>query len=455
MAAVEEMEEESLSFIDEQKIEASVARASYSSINMDAAVVQAAGQAQPLRVHFRCRRGLEDLLADEIGEWRQQSHDSPLLELVEVRNCCVVADVLDAKLTLSDLYELRCFDTLSFVLAEGMDRSAAESPLDSAATSFVASAIASEQCEDLMSRLTHGALRYRLSVRSDVVGPLTVSDVAKQSFERNQNVLNDPKRSCWVVDVLPYQPQLCQGIECRADDLHAASGSISKQTKARSSKKRRKVRSMVTVELRPRVRPNPRLKYQTSTFYAGAHPPLAACMARLGRQEVVKKDEGLVVWDPFCGTGMELIETSLLCGNVRALVGTDIDESATSIAEANIDAARSDNAVTDSTTTTFLNVDFREGGKACPELLGRGKVDLIISNPPLGQRVKVANLHALYADLFKVASNALRPGTGRLVFINPLRKEPAAEDESLVLESRRMVDLGLRRPAAVEVWRRV
>ena len=111
--------------------------------------------------------------------------------------------------------------------------------------------------------------------------------------------------------------------------------------------------------------------------------------------------------------------------------------------------------MTDSTTTTFLNVDFRDGGKACPELLGRGKVDLIISNPPLGQRVKVANLHALYADLFKVASNALRPGTGRLVFINPLRKEPAAEDESLVLESRRMVDLGLRRPAAVEVWRRV
>ena len=47
----------------------------------------------------------------------------------------------------------------------------------------------------------------------------------------------------------------------------------------------------------------------------------------------VKKDEGLVVWDPLCGTGMELIETSLLCGNVRALVGTDIDESATSIAE--------------------------------------------------------------------------------------------------------------------------
>ena len=46
------------------------------------------------------------------------------------------------------------------------------------------------------------------------------------------------------------------------------------------------------MELRPRVRPNPRLKYQTSTFYAGAHPPLAACMARLGRQEVEEEGRG-------------------------------------------------------------------------------------------------------------------------------------------------------------------
>ena len=34
-------------------------------------------------------------------------------------------------------------------------------------------------------------------------------------------------------------------------------------------------------------------------------------------------------------------------------------------------------------------------------------VSLVISNPPLGQRVKVANLHALYSDLFKVAAEAL------------------------------------------------
>ena len=53
-----------------------------------------------------------------------------------------------------------------------------------------------------------------------------------------------------------------------------------------------------------------------------------------------------------------------------------------------------------------------------------GCVSLIITNPPLGRRVKVSNLHALFADLFALSAKLRRPG-GRLVLINPLRARPA------------------------------
>ena len=84
------------------------------------------------------------------------------------------------------------------------------------------------------------------------------------------------------------------------------------------------------------------------------------------------------------------------------------------------------------------------------------QVSLMITNPPLGRRVKVHNLHALFQDLFRLAASALRPG-GRCVFINPLRLRPPAGgevDAALMLEGHVTVDIGLRRDCSVEVWRR-
>ena len=67
---------------------------------------------------------------------------------------------------------------------------------------------------------------------------------------------------------------------------------------------------------------------------------------------------------------------------------------------------------------------------------------------------QVPNLHALYADLFHIASEVLRDD-GRLVFVNPLRVTPkGALASQLTLESRLTVDLGLRRDCSVEVWRK-
>jgi tRNA G10 N-methylase Trm11 len=74
----------------------------------------------------------------------------------------------------------------------------------------------------------------------------------------------------------------------------------------------------------------------------------------------------------------------------------------------------------------------------------------VITNPPLGRRVRVPDLHGLCADLFKVSAQVLRPG-GLLVFINPLRLEP--EGLPLALQHRRTVDLG-GYDCRLEVYRR-
>jgi tRNA G10 N-methylase Trm11 len=128
---------------------------------------------------------------------------------------------------------------------------------------------------------------------------------------------------------------------------------------------------------------------------------------------------------------LELIE-SALAGGVGQVVGTDIDPAAIAIAEANFKAAK-----LPGTKAAFHTCDFRDIIRI-PEL-DRGKVSLVISNPPLGRRVRVPNMHGLFTDLFKIASEVLRPN-GRLVFVNPLRI--SSVDPTLRLESSRTVDLG-------------
>jgi tRNA G10 N-methylase Trm11 len=81
--------------------------------------------------------------------------------------------------------------------------------------------------------------------------------------------------------------------------------------------------------------------------------------------------------------------------------------------------------------------DFRDYAKV--EGLGPESVTLIITNPPMGRRIRVRDMRGLFGDLFAVAAAVLKPG-GRLVFANPLRIEPL--DPSLKLKYRKVIDLG-------------
>jgi 23S rRNA G2445 N2-methylase RlmL len=166
--------------------------------------------------------------------------------------------------------------------------------------------------------------------------------------------------------------------------------------------------------------------YRRDDVPAASHPPLAACMARLaGRME------NEIAWDPFCGSGLELIERALR-GGVKCLYGTDLSPKAIAVAQANVAAAK-----LGAIRSALACRDFRDFAEV--EGLGPESVTLVITNPPMGRRVRIKDMRGLFSDFFAVAARALKVG-GRLVFVNPLRLEP--RDRSLKLEYRQVIDLG-------------
>ena len=93
----------------EQKVKARVARKQRpSAIRMDSALLQFAG----LRVHLRCRKGLETIVRDEVEE---RIGPKGKFRIAEVRNGLVAINPVEP-FSLADIYTLRCFGTANFVL---------------------------------------------------------------------------------------------------------------------------------------------------------------------------------------------------------------------------------------------------------------------------------------------------------------------------------------------------
>ena len=133
-----------------------------------------------------------------------------------------------------------------------------------------------------------------------------------------------------------------------------------------------------------------------------------------------------VVWDPFCGSGLELIERGLL-GGVRKILGSDRSGEAINIAKANL-AASGLHVEAD-----FMHGDFRSA-RVAPS-----SITQIITNPPMGRRVPIPNLEGLISDLLHTAARVLQPG-GALVFANPLGTY--SSNPSLKLDMKQRIDLG-------------
>ncbi len=340
----------------EQRVKARLARdIDPGAIDMKAVVTEIDG----LRIHLRGRRGLEAVVAEEVaGRIRERRQ----FELVAVTGGLVVLAPV-APFSLADLYELRCFDTVGLVL--GPVR-AGDAP-GSAET--LAAVIASPRSLRLLRQLTGGPIRYRLDFVGSGHRRAGVRLVADLAYALCPEILNDPSRAPWTIAV--------------HDSKEGA-----------------------TAELVPHLTPDPRLYYRVGDVPAASHPPLAACMARMAGPL-----RDAVIWDPFCGSGLELVERALL-GGVRQVHGTDLSPGALAIARCNFDAAKLPGVQAE-----FTQTDFRDFARIPG--LGPETVDLVITNPPMGRRIRIPDLHGLIADMMAIAATVLKPG-GQLIFPNPV-----------------------------------
>ncbi len=356
----------------EQKIKAKMTRQTDpSTLRFGAVLEQFAG----LRVHLRGRRGLERFVAEEAREHRK-------FRVLEVRPGCVVLTPA-AAFSMADIYAMRCFGSIGFSLGIAVGKNEAET------LPGLAALMTSPFALRLWRAFTEGAIRYRIDFAGKGHQRAAVAKLAELVYARCAQILNDPQKVTWTADIYT-------------------------------------VRQGQQLELRPNITPDPRFAFRQKDVPAASHPPLAASLARLaGRAE---KD---VVWDPFCGSGLELIERALL-GGVERIIGSDLSSEAVEIARNNFAAAK-----TAVLHYEFIHSDFRDAALAAR--LKAAGVTLIVTNPPMGMRVPVADLHRLIDDIFRVAARVLKPG-GRLVLVNPSNK--AIPPSSFKLEVRQPVDMG-------------
>ncbi len=371
-----------LSCVTEQKVKAAVLRKENpGSIQLEALLPANAG----MRIFLRCRRGLEGIVREEIEE----KLDDGIFKIGEVRPGCVTLTPRRS-FSLEMLYELRCFGTVGFSLGL-IQNGDGEQWIEA-----LAQAIASPRTRSIMLAATEGTARYRLDFPARGHQRGAIRQVVERAYAKAPEILNDARQALWSVDVIPV------GV----------------------------LGSQASVELRPRLYPDPRLGYRQDDIAAASHPPLAAAMARLAAKAAFGR-KAQVIWDPFCGSALELIERALL-GGVGVAYGTDLDARALEVARANFSAA-----ALSTTEANLILSDFRDVFR--DQLIKEGSISLIISNPPLGRRVRVKDLRGLFGDFYATASRALKPD-GLLIFANPLQMGP--NDPSLKLEYSQTVDLG-------------
>ncbi|NDG72389.1 MAG: hypothetical protein EBY32_14075 [Proteobacteria bacterium] len=330
------------------KVKASLAREEApSEIRLDESVDVFSG----LQIHLRGRRGLERFVRQELEASPQARRP------FEFRNSRpgLVEMAPRSAFCLSDLLSLRCFGTLAFVLGTIPKPDAGE----------IAALITASPARALFKKLTQGAIRYRLEFPSLGHQRGLVRDIANRAYALCPDLLNDARSAPWALEIHPYGGQF-------------------------------------SVELRPRFSPDPRFSYRRLDVPAASHPPLAACMARLAGNSGSD-----VVWDPFCGSGLELIERDIAKANLTAS-GLRVE-------------------------ADFMHGDFRSA-RVAPS-----SITQIITNPPMGRRVPIPNLEGLISDLLHTAARVLQPG-GALVFANPLATR--SSNPSLKLDMKQRIDLG-------------
>lgn len=320
----------------------------------------------PWRIALSCRRGLAEVLASELPVRARPEIRSP--ERVDIVHSGSLRELLEARTAL---------DVALLITTKG--------PNGLEPAEYLAEVLAGADCLAALGRWTRGVPRFRVSWTSAGHRRGLTWALDRALRARTTAIMNDSHAAAWTLRARPD-----------------AEGEIL---------------------LVPRLTPDPRFAYRVADVPAASHPTIAAALARLAG---VATDE--VVWDPFVGSGLELIERARL-GPVRELWGSDIDSRALTAARQNLEAA----------------------GIAGAHLMERSALEfapkapsLIISNPPMGRRVtRDGSVGDLLERFVRHAADVLRP-SGRLVWLSPLsrRTERVARSVGLDVRSGPEVDLG-------------
>lgn len=295
-----------------------------------------------LSVVAECRAGLAELLASELGALgTPRARSASLVELP-------FAGRLD------ELFVART--ALGFGVRVPLARvNDAELP------GAIAGALVSEAARRALAAWTDGTVRYRMSFSEGGHQRALVFRVVEAVRSRAPELVNDSRAASWELVVVRQaaEPYLV---------------------------------------LAPLAFDDPRFAYRQREVRAASHPTVAAALARAAG---ARPDD--VVWDPFVGSGLELVERAKL-GAYRALLGSDLAPDALEAARENLAAAG-------------VQAELRTGDAT--ELRPEG-VSLVLTNPPMGRRlVRDRSLGLLLETFVTHAARVLVRG-GRLVWLSPL-----------------------------------
>jgi 23S rRNA G2445 N2-methylase RlmL len=320
----------------------------------------------PVVVRLGCKPGLAPLLADELRALGFAPR--PVRPTVKTNETTDATIEVDLDTPWSALYASRLWATAGIHVALPAGE----------LVEAITKALVSEPVRALLVAWTHGPIRWRLGFASGHKRAV-VWRVARDVTARAPELVNDPTATTWDVLV--------------GDDA---------------------------IDLVPRRAADPRFAYRVADVPAASHPAVAAALAWLG--DVRPGDR---VWDPFVGSGTELVERARR-GAVASLCGSDLDDTALAAARANLDAAR--------VTAELVRADATTHAP--------GPIDLILTNPPLGGRIRGDAAELLARSLPNFWRTLARGG--RLVWITPAtrRTSPVAERLGFRRSAQLAVDLG-------------
>lgn len=317
-------------------------------------------------VELTCKRGLESMLAAEFDASWGPTIMGPGRVRVMLSG------------SLETIFRSRLFQSMAFVIAPVMK------PAGGDVADAVVQAVLSPGSLRILESFTQRTIRYRVEWAEGGHRRALTWRVVSRIAALCPALVNDPKDSTWEVLV-------------------------------------REMPDRVQVLLRPRKLSDPRFGYRRAEVAAASHPTIAAALARVAG---VSADD--VVWDPFVGSGLELVERGRL-GPYARMEGRDLDASA-------LEAARQNLA-------GFTRVSLVQGDAldAAPE-----GVSLILTNPPMGHRVGFGqDVGGMLERFVAHAARSLVPG-GRMVWLSPIepRVRQAGVRTGLRLTRWQRIDLG-------------